>query len=57
MTKRLNLVGQRFGRLLVIGDAGSDAQGKALFKCLCDCGNEVIVRGYSLRNGDCKSCG
>ena len=57
MTKRLDLVNQRFGRLVVIADAGTDKQGKALFKCRCDCGNEIIVRGYSLRNGDCKSCG
>lgn len=57
MTEKLNLVGQRFGRLVVVEEAGKDNQGNIMYLCKCDCGNEITVRGYSLRNGDCKSCG
>lgn len=57
MTEKLNLVGQRFGRLVVIEETGKDNQGNLMYLCKCDCGNEIAVRGYSLRNGDCKSCG
>ena len=27
------------------------------WKCKCDCGKEIIVKGSSLRNGNTKSCG
>jgi DNA-binding protein Fis len=57
MTKKIDLVGQRFGRLVVVSEDGRDSQGKVLFKCLCDCGNYITTRAYSLRNGSCRSCG
>lgn len=47
---------KRYGRLLVIRDAGSQNK-QALWLCKCDCGRETTVRGYSLRCGDTKSCG
>lgn len=28
-----------------------------MYRCLCDCGEETIVRGTLLRNGQTKSCG
>ena len=44
--------------LKVLERAGSDAQGVALWKCLCKhCGNEFITRGSSIRKGDSQSCG
>lgn len=53
------MVGQRFGRLVVqslIDDvASSDVPTR--WKCLCDCGNTVVVRGYNLVSGGTKSCG
>lgn len=61
MGKRLDLVGQRFNRLIVLEDCGNavDADGckKSLWKCQCDCGNITYVRGVMLRNGKTKSCG
>jgi len=54
---RLDLVGERFGRLIVIKYDGKDKYGKSLFLCKCDCGNEKVVRGSELTNGDTKSCG
>ena len=28
-----------------------------MYKCLCDCGNEIIVRDSNLRSGNTQSCG
>lgn len=28
-----------------------------MWKCVCDCGSVVIVRGATLKNGDTRSCG
>jgi hypothetical protein len=55
--KKLDLVGQRFAKLLVIAFAGQDKMQQSLFSCICDCGKNHIVRGYMLRNGNTKSCG
>lgn len=55
--RRLNLLGKRFGRLLVIADAGNDEQQRSTWKCLCDCGNDKIIKAGSLRSGLTRSCG
>lgn len=57
MGKFVDLVGKKFGRLTVIEKAGKDKNNKILWKCQCNCGNELIVRGQALRCGDNKSCG
>ena len=51
-----DMTGQRFGRLIAIKRTKNDYLG-ASWLCRCDCGNESIVRGDSLRNGHTKSCG
>lgn len=56
MSKRLNLIGQRFERLTVIEFASVKNKG-TYWKCLCDCGNEKIISGNSLKGGKTKSCG
>lgn len=55
MSKRIDLTGQRFGRLIVIKNEAIDESRKCL--CLCDCGNEKVINRYSLLNGDTRSCG
>ena len=55
--KAKDLTGMNFGRLTVIERRGSDKQGKALWLCKCECGNEVIVRSNHLRSGNTTSCG
>lgn len=61
MGKRLELTGQRFGRLVVLGDApsvrepGRKAQRRVL--CRCDCGVERIWSPGALRSGNTRSCG
>ena len=57
MRKKLQLAGQRFGRLLVIEEAGKNKFGKFLWRCLCDCGKETIVIGSHLVNKITRSCG
>lgn len=52
-----DLVGQRFGRLVVQEFVGRDSQKKLTWSCLCDCGTIKIVRGSSLKDGNTKSCG
>lgn len=54
--KRLDLVGQRFGMLLVIEKMPTDNIATR-FRCKCDCGNEKILIGYELKKGNWKSCG
>ena len=57
MTKKIDLVGQRFGRLTVVEESGRDSNGRVMYLCKCDCNNYTVVRAYSLRNGSCRSCG
>lgn len=48
---------QKFGRLVAVEFVGKDKHRCALWKCRCDCGNETIVTGASLRSGHTTSCG
>ena len=54
---RIDLVGQRFGRLTVVAFARVDAHRKAQWFCRCDCGEERVVCGADLKNGHTVSCG
>src|SRR3989304_2015876 len=57
MCKIKDEINNRFGRLMVIKNNGFNKQGSVIWLCKCDCGNEVVIRGASLRNGATKSCG
>lgn len=58
MGKLIDICGKKFNRLTVVERYGTAKHGeKAKWKCLCDCGNEAIVDGCSMRNGNTKSCG
>jgi hypothetical protein len=57
MPKKLNLEGQRFGRLTVLHEAERSQAGQIRWACRCDCSNQVIVRGGDLRDGNTTSCG
>lgn len=50
-------VGNRYGRLIVLKQTLKRDNGSVCWLCQCDCGNQVIVAGDSLRNGDTQSCG
>jgi len=57
MSKAIDLTGQRFGRLTVVERAGTTKGRQSLWKCKCDCGNEVTVLAYTLKSGRTTSCG
>lgn len=52
-----DLVGQVFGRLSVKFRVQNDKQGLSQWLTQCECGNEVVTRGSSLRTKHTKSCG
>ncbi len=56
MNPRLELAGQRFGRLLVLAPAGC-LKRVSLWLCACDCGAVKTLRGYQLKAGRIRSCG
>ena len=56
MGKKVDLTGQRFGKLVVIRDVGRK-NGMVLWECLCDCGKHTNVVSNNLTRGNTKSCG
>ena len=58
MARVKDMTGMKFGRLTVIERAENKGRRReACWLCKCECGNEIIVRGDSLRNGRTTSCG
>ena len=53
---RIDLTGQRFGRLVVKEYVGKKKTGY-FWLCKCDCGNSKAIRGTKLKSGGTKSCG
>lgn len=54
--KKIDLTGQRFGKLLVVERSGTKND-KAIWKCQCDCGNISFANTSNLRRGNTRSCG
>lgn len=57
-----NLAGRKFGLLTVIQQSedyinSSTGKHNARWLCKCECGNDVIVIDYNLKNGHTQSCG
>lgn len=65
--KAAHLIGQRFGRLVVLGDsgqrvtrrrdAGEGNGAQVKWRCACDCGGERLALATNLRSGRTTSCG
>lgn len=58
--KRLDISGQRFGRLVALRQGPSDQSPSRLhikWECICDCGTVTIARLNALRSGRAVSCG
>lgn len=54
----IDLTGQRFGFLLVVGPGVSDGRRhEAYWLCRCSCGSETSVPGSKLRFGGKRACG
>ena len=54
--KKLDLTGQRFGKLTVLEPA-ENIGSRTAWRCRCSCGRETVVRTLHLRNGHVTSCG
>lgn len=54
--KRIDLTGQRFGRLRVLYEIGPGKDGIE-WACECECGNWTVSSTRQLRAGYVKSCG
>lgn len=52
----IDLEGQRFGRLTVVGRAPNRGS-VVMWECVCDCGGKKAVSSANLRNHRTKSCG
>lgn len=61
MRKLVDLTGMKFGRLTVIKRTEDYIQQNGhktiMWLCVCDCGNEIVAQGASLKSGHTKSCG
>lgn len=55
--RRLELLGQTFGRWSVIERGGKASNGKHRWVCKCECGNVSEVTGTDFKTGHSKSCG
>ena len=55
--KLIDRTGHIFGRLTVLEQAGRDKLKKVLWRCKCECGNELTVVVGSLVTGNTTSCG
>lgn len=59
MSKRTNIsecIGKKFNKLTIVGYEGV-VNGHSKVKCVCDCGNIVIVDLYKTKTSHTKSCG
>lgn len=54
--KKLELTGQRFGKLTVIAPA-ENVDGRTAWLCRCQCGRERVVKTCHLRDGHVTGCG
>ena len=52
-----DLTGEKYGRLTVLNREPNGKTHNTRWKCQCECGNIVIVFGFSLKSKDTQSCG
>ncbi len=57
MPKKLDLTNKKFGRITVLAFHSIGTDKCSTWKCICDCGNEKIIRGACLTRGTTQSCG
>lgn len=52
-----DLLGKRFGRLVVINYKGQQNRRRTMWECMCECGKTVIVDASHLKSNHTTSCG
>ena len=57
-SRKMDITGRRYGKLVALYPLGkTEESGSMLWRCRCDCGNEVDVSVSCLNKGNNKSCG
>lgn len=56
MKNKIETIGLRFGRLLVLEESGKGNRGYN-YLCQCDCGEKKVINGSVMRKGKVLSCG
>lgn len=57
MARARDITGQRFGRLVAIEPTDARHGGSIVWRCRCDCGNEIAAPSKNLVGGGTMSCG
>lgn len=57
MSKVIDITGERFGKLVVLGKSQERKRDVLSWDCICDCGTSKTIAGPELRSGQTKSCG
>lgn len=57
MSKKIDLIGQKFSNLIVVKEYGKGVSGGYKWVCICECGNTTIVSSDNLRRNHTQSCG
>lgn len=57
MPRFVDRTGQKFGKLTVLARNGTNHYKKVMWRCHCDCGNELDVVAGALVTGNTSSCG
>lgn len=57
MSELIDLIGKRFGRLVVIQRMNNNKRGQSRWLCQCNCRKITIILGDSLRRCNTQSCG
>lgn len=55
--KSNDLIGKRFGKLRVLEETDERWNGYIVWRCICDCGNEIFADTKRLKRGTIKDCG
>lgn len=57
MPPLIDITGQTFGRLTVLGRGSNNDQGHPKWLCRCQCGQEAVATAPDLKRGKQQSCG
>lgn len=52
----IDLIGKRFGKLVVLSEYGRNKNRSVTWLCHCDCGNDVVRSSHGLISGNVQSC-
>lgn len=56
-SSKTGMIGERFGKLTVVGLSEERIKNALTYECLCDCGNRILATSIKLRAGKITTCG